>query len=180
MPIDIKSFKKVDEYVYEIPADYRPGMRVRARIYADRHILEAASKDRSLEQLINTAWLPGVSSHVLAMPDIHEGYGFPIGGVAATRRSDGVISPGGVGYDINCGVRLLATDLDAEEVRPFMAELMDVVAQAIPAGVGRGGDVKLRKARMDEPLEGRHSYQNPYQLKKNQRKWQKKKSKKMC
>ena len=154
MTFDISRLKRVSEFLYEIPADYRPGMRVPARLYADHAILEAAAQDRSIEQLVNVAWLPGVVLHALAMPDIHEGYGFPIGGVAATSRTGGVISPGGVGYDINCGVRLMATNLDAAEVGPLIGELMDALAQAVPAGVGRGGDVRLIKAGMDEPLEG--------------------------
>ncbi|NPV06627.1 MAG: RtcB family protein [Anaerolineae bacterium] len=150
----MSSLVKLDEYVYEIPASYRADMRVPARLYADEMILQAALEDRSLEQLANVAWLPGIVSYALAMPDIHEGYGFPIGGVAATRVDQGVVSPGGVGYDINCGVRLLASNLDAEEVRPYLARLMDAAAQSIPAGVGRGGDVRLQRARLDDALEG--------------------------
>jgi tRNA-splicing ligase RtcB len=151
---DLSTITKVGEYLYEIPASAHPGMKVPARLYADETILRDASEDRSLEQLANVAWLPGIVSYSLAMPDIHEGYGFPIGGVAATRVDQGVVSPGGVGYDINCGVRLLASNLDAEEVRPFLAQLMDAVARGVPAGVGRGGDVRLAKARLDDALEG--------------------------
>ena len=99
---------QVDETLWEIPATSRPDMRVPARVFADRVLLDAILADRSLEQLENVATLPGIVEAALAMPDIHQGYGFPVGGVAATETPDGVVSPGGVGYDINCGVRLLA------------------------------------------------------------------------
>src|ERR687887_2311097 len=98
----------VDETTYEIPADARPDMRVPARVFADEELLGAIREDRSLEQLQNVACLPGIVEAALAMPDIHQGYGFPVGGIAATEATGGVVSPGGVGYDINCGVRLLA------------------------------------------------------------------------
>ncbi len=102
-----KDFKKINNYLYEIPKSYRSDMMVPARFYSDEYLLESALKDNSLEQLINITTLPGVFMYSLAMPDIHQGYGFPIGGVGATKLPDGVISPGGVGYDINCGVRSL-------------------------------------------------------------------------
>ena len=107
--VTIHDFNRIEEYVYEVPASYRKDMMVPARFYADATLLEGVKNDRSLEQLVNTATLPGAVKYALAMPDIHQGYGFPIGGVLATQLPDGVISPGGVGYDINCGVRLLAT-----------------------------------------------------------------------
>ena len=100
-------FKRVAPYIYEIPKAFRADMRVPARFYADGSLLEGALGDKSLDQLVNTATMPGIVKYALAMPDIHQGYGFPIGGVVATELPDGVISPGGVGYDINCGVRLL-------------------------------------------------------------------------
>src|SRR5512145_2424771 len=96
------NFKRLDKYLYEIPKSYRGDMRVPARFYANPELLAAALGDKSLEQLVNTATLPGVTRYALAMPDIHQGYGFPIGGVVATELPDGIISPGGVGYDINC------------------------------------------------------------------------------
>ena len=107
---------RLDETLWEIPAEARPDMRVPARIFADRELLEAIVGDRSLEQLQNVATLPGIVEAALAMPDIHQGYGFPVGGVAAMELPDGVVSPGGVGYDINCGVRLLALPLSAAEL----------------------------------------------------------------
>jgi len=141
--VSINDFKQIDEYVYEVPASYRSDMRVPARFYADAALLEGVKNDRSLEQLVNTAVLPGAVKHVLAMPDIHQGYGFPIGGVVATELPDGVISPGGVGYDINCGVRLLATHLEKEEVIPYLGDLASALYTNCPSGVGRGGSIKL-------------------------------------
>ncbi|MQY55399.1 MAG: RNA-splicing ligase RtcB, partial [Dehalococcoidia bacterium] len=105
---------KIDDYRWEIPQSYKAGMRVPGLIYADEGMLAHIRGEEALEQVANVAFLPGIVSRSLAMPDIHWGYGFPIGGVAATRVSDGVISPGGVGFDINCGVRLLRTNLSEE------------------------------------------------------------------
>lgn len=146
--------KRIEKYLWEIPVDFRSDMRVPARIYADDDLLEAALQDRSVEQLINTACLPGVVKYTLAMPDIHQGYGPPIGGVAAMNVKDGVVSPGAVGYDINCGVRLLRTNLEAERVKPLMAEIMDALYHGVPSGVGRGGDVRVSGKDMDDVLEG--------------------------
>lgn len=138
-------FQRISPYLYEIPASYRADMRVPARFYADGELLEAALGDKSLEQLVNTATLPGAVKYALAMPDIHQGYGFPIGGVVATAVPDGVISPGGVGYDINCGVRLLGTHLDEQDLAPFLDELATELARNCPHGVGRGGRVRLSR-----------------------------------
>ncbi len=108
--VEKKHFRQLSPYLYEIPQSYRSDMRVPARIYADQALLSQIMHDQSLEQLVNTATLPGIVKYALAMPDIHQGYGFSIGGVVATDPAQGgVISPGGVGYDINCGVRLLAS-----------------------------------------------------------------------
>jgi tRNA-splicing ligase RtcB len=128
-------------------------MRVPARIYADETILEASLRDKSLIQLVNTATLPGIVGYALSMPDIHQGYGFPIGGVVATRVEDGVVSPGGVGYDINCGVRLLASEMEEGEVRPYLDDLATLLYQHVPSGVGVGGFLKLKKKELDEVLE---------------------------
>jgi tRNA-splicing ligase RtcB len=144
---------RVQEYLWEIPADFRKDMRVPARLYADRQVLEGALADLSLEQLINTACLPGIVRHALAMPDIHQGYGFPIGGVVATRLPDGVISPGGVGYDINCGVRLLAAQVSAEEVRPLLQELASAIYAHCPSGVGAAGSVRLSERELSAVLQ---------------------------
>ncbi|MFH1680481.1 MAG: RtcB family protein [Candidatus Eisenbacteria bacterium] len=118
-------------------------MRVPGVIYADRAALEKIQRDRSLEQVANVAHLPGIVGRSLAMPDIHWGYGFPIGGVAAMDMDEGVISPGGVGYDINCGVRLAVCNLDREEVAPHAEALVSALFARVPCGVGRGGDLRL-------------------------------------
>ncbi len=151
--IDRKNIQKLSPYLYEIPTSFRQDMRVPARIYADERILEASLRDKSLIQLINTSTLPGIVGYALAMPDIHQGYGFPIGGVIATRVSDGVVSPGGVGYDINCGVRLLASELEEGEVQPHLDDLATMLYQHVPSGVGVGGFLKLSKKELNELLE---------------------------
>jgi len=148
-----KDFRKVEKYVYEIPKGFRPDMRVPARLYADEELLETALRDRSVEQLVNTATLPGVVKYTLAMPDIHQGYGPPIGGVIPSRTSDGIISPGAVGYDINCGVRLLRSNILAEEVKPIMDDIVRALFRGVPSGVGRGGDIRLSDREMNEVLE---------------------------
>ncbi len=149
-----RDFTRIDDFLYELPAGFRPGMRVPARFYADEALMEGLAGDRSLEQLANTATLPGVVGYALAMPDIHQGYGFPIGGVVATALPDGVISPGGVGYDINCGVRLLASRLEREAIDPHLESLASALFANCPSGVGRGGEVKLKSRELDEILEG--------------------------
>lgn len=136
--------KKIDDYRWEIPKSYKPGMRVPGRIFADEKILPKIREDQSLEQVANVAFLPGIVGHSLAMPDIHWGYGFPIGGVAATDpKEGGVVSPGGVGYDINCGVRMMRTDLREEDVRPYMKDLIGQLFNHVPCGVGQAGAIKL-------------------------------------
>lgn len=146
-------FKRISPYIHEIPQEFRPDMRVPARFYADDELLEAALGDKSLDQLVNTATLPGAVKYALAMPDIHQGYGFPIGGVIATELPDGVISPGGVGYDINCGVRLLATHLDEEEIAPYLDELATLLQINCPSGVGRGGTIRLKRHELAQLIE---------------------------
>jgi len=143
---------RLSKYLYEIPTSFRGDMRVPARIYADDELLEQALHDRSMEQLINTTTLPGVVRYTLAMPDVHQGYGFSIGGVAATEMPDGIISPGGVGYDINCGVRLLASSIRRDEIASSLADLMDGLYHQVPSGVGRGGAIRLSKGDMNQVL----------------------------
>ena len=126
--------KQINDTLWEIPKS--GGMRVPGRIYASRQMMESIREDQSLEQVANVAHLPGIVKYSLAMPDIHWGYGFPIGGVCATRREDGVISPGGVGYDINCGVRLVGTSLTAEQVQPRIKQLVSSLFKHVPTGVG--------------------------------------------
>jgi tRNA-splicing ligase RtcB len=151
--VSSRDFKRVDPYLYEVPPSYREDMRVPARFYADPELLEAALVDKSLEQLVNTATLPGIVKYALAMPDIHQGYGFPIGGVVATELPNGVISPGGVGYDINCGVRLLATHLEQEEVTSYLDDLASILYANCPSGVGKGGNIKLKPGELDRLVE---------------------------
>jgi tRNA-splicing ligase RtcB len=145
--------EQIGPFTYQIAADWRADMQAPARILADPEILAAAASDRSLEQLVNTACLPGIVKYALAMPDVHQGYGFPIGGVAATAAPDGVISPGGVGYDINCGVRLLGTHLVREEVRPHLEDLVTAIYAHCPSGVGRGGAIRLKPKELRQVLE---------------------------
>jgi tRNA-splicing ligase RtcB len=145
------ALRQVDEVVWEIPADTRPDMRVPARIFADAELLDAIAGDRSLEQLENVACLPGVVDAALAMPDIHQGYGFPVGGVAATAPPDGVVSPGGVGYDINCGVRLLALPLAADELGDRRERLVHEISRAIPAGAGKHA-LELERSELERVL----------------------------
>jgi tRNA-splicing ligase RtcB len=145
---------KIDDYRWEIPKSYKPGMRVPGLVYADEAMLEVIREEQSLEQVVNVSFLPGIVGRSLAMPDIHWGYGFPIGGVAATRVSDGVISPGGVGYDINCGVRLLRTDLTEDEVRPKIKELVNALFHDVPSGLGSEGKIRVGEKEIDEVLIG--------------------------
>jgi len=153
MMVQSRDFKRIDKYLYEVPQSFREDMRVPARFYADPELMEGALGDKSLEQLVNTATLPGVVKHALAMPDIHQGYGFPIGGVVATELPDGVISPGGVGYDINCGVRLLATHLQQEEIAPHLDELASTLYANCPSGVGKGGNIRLKTGELERLVE---------------------------
>src|SRR5208337_2621700 len=141
---------RIDKYVWEIPADAQPGMRVPGRIYADDALIEKMRTDATLQQCANVATLPGLYKWAITMPDGHEGYGFPIGGVAATDYENGVISPGGVGYDINCGVRLLATTLTEEEIRPKLAPLAETIFRNVPSGLGsRRKDLSISSADLD-------------------------------
>jgi tRNA-splicing ligase RtcB len=144
--------KKIDDYRWEIPREYKSGMRVPGLIYAREDMLDSIREEQAAEQVVNVAFLPGIVGHSLAMPDIHWGYGFPIGGVAATRAEDGVVSPGGVGYDINCGVRLLRTNLREHEVRPKMEELLSQIFINVPSGLGSTGKIKVGKKEMDDIL----------------------------
>src|SRR3989441_1919702 len=132
--------RSVGPYEWEVPGGEVSGMRVPGRVFADDGLIAKARDDRALEQVANVATLPGIVRASYAMPDIHWGYGFPVGGVAATDVSaGGVVSPGGVGFDICCGVRLLRSDLDIEEVRPHLAELTRLLGARIPRGVGTKG-----------------------------------------
>jgi len=136
--------ERIDECCWRIPKDYKIGMRVEGRIFADDRLLQQIRSDQAPEQVANVAFLPGIQMASLAMPDIHWGYGFCIGGVCATDPdAGGVVSPGGVGYDINCGVRLMRTNLASHEVQPKIEPLMERLFRQIPAGVGRGGTYRF-------------------------------------
>jgi len=143
---------QLDDVLWEIPPQTRPDMRVPARIFADRELLDAIAGDHSLEQLQNVTTLPGIVDAALAMPDIHQGYGFPVGGVAATALPDGVVSPGGVGYDINCGVRLLALPISEPELGDRRQRLVHELSRAIPAGTGKHGPLRLSSLELDAVL----------------------------
>src|SRR4051794_11477032 len=132
--------EQVDACCWRIPKSYRPGMRVDGLIFTNERLLDQLKKDQAPEQVANVAFLPGIQSASLAMPDIHWGYGFCIGGVAATDPDEGgVISPGGVGYDINCGVRLVRTNLSYQEIKPHLRQLVDTLFRNVPTGAGRSG-----------------------------------------
>lgn len=155
-----KDLRKISEYIWEIPKEYRSDsldrfgikMRVPARVFANEKLVEDLFKDRSLEQLVNVATLPGIQRWALSMPDIHEGYGFPIGGVAAFDVEEGIISPGGIGYDINCGVRLIKTPVTYAEIKDKIGELATNLYNEVPSGVGRGGRLKLANKELDDVL----------------------------
>jgi tRNA-splicing ligase RtcB (3'-phosphate/5'-hydroxy nucleic acid ligase) len=148
----MSELQRIDETTWEIPRSSRDDMRVPARIFADAEILEEIGGDHSLEQLENVATLPGVVGAAIAMPDIHQGYGFPVGGVAATELPDGVVSPGGVGYDINCGVRLLALPLAETELGERREALVHEISRSVPAGAGKSGGHRLDDKLLDGVL----------------------------
>jgi tRNA-splicing ligase RtcB (3'-phosphate/5'-hydroxy nucleic acid ligase) len=148
-----QELKQISEILWEIPRSFRADMRVPARVYATKEMLQGIIQDRSLEQLINVASLPGIQKCALVMPDVHEGYGFPIGGVAATRYPDGVISPGGIGYDINCGVKLLKSNMTGEDLAKYLQPLSKEIFKQVPSGVGRSGFLKLSTKNLDRVLE---------------------------
>jgi len=143
---------RIGECRWEIPQNFKAGMRVPGLVYASETMLEHIWGERAIEQVANVAFLPGIVGRSLAMPDIHWGYGFPIGGVAATSARNGVVSPGGVGFDINCGVRLLRTNLTAEDVRPLMERLLDDLYRNVPSGLGSAGKIKVSEKELDEVL----------------------------
>ncbi len=144
--------KKIGNMTYEIEKDDSMGMRVPVHIYANEQLLEKMMSDRTIKQAINVSTIPGILSHVAVLPDGHEGYGFPVGGVAAMDAEEGMISPGGVGYDINCGVRLLRTNLKEEDVRPKLKELVNDLFSSVPSGVGSKGAIRLTSSQLDEVL----------------------------
>jgi len=145
--------EQVGPYLWRIPPDAKPGMRVPGLIVADEALISHIRREASLEQLANGATLPGIVKAALAMPDIHQGYGLPVGGVVATDAERGVVSPGAIGFDINCGVRLLATGLDAVEVKPHLDDLVNALFTSIPTGVGSESRVALAPGDLNRVLE---------------------------
>lgn len=150
--ITFKNMHKLSEYLWEITQDYSTNMRVSARVYATKRMLEDILGEKAVEQLINMTTLPGIEKYALAMPDIHQGYGFPIGGVAAFREEDGIISPGGVGYDINCGVRLLLSQTTHAQIKDSIDELVTQIFSRVPSGVGSSGNIILKSKELDAVL----------------------------
>jgi len=134
---------KITDNIWEVPVAFSKYMRVPARIYADQQLLAAMKRDETLTQAVNIAQLPGLLKYSITLPDGHQGYGFPIGGVGAFDAEEGIITPGGVGYDINCGVRLMRTDLTFEEVNPVKSALIDEIFRLVPCGVGVGSKLRL-------------------------------------
>ena len=146
----LQDINKISEFEWEIPKSFRDDMQVPVKIFATRKLLEEVINDRSLEQAVNSATLPGLVGQMIVMPDMHQGYGFPIGGVAASRYPKGVISPGAIGYDINCGVRLLATKISYDQAEPWLDDLASALNHYCPSGVGVGGHLKLSLHELDE------------------------------
>ncbi len=144
--------KKIGNLTYKIEKDETIGMNVPVIIYANEKLLEKMMSDRTIKQAVNVATIPGTVQNVVVLPDGHEGYGFPVGGVAAMDAEEGMISPGGVGYDINCGVRLLRTNLKEQDVRPKLKELVADLFNSVPSGVGSKGAIKLSNSQLDEVL----------------------------
>lgn len=147
-----ENFQKISDWLWEVPKTFRGDMNAPARVYASERMLEYVLRDKSTNQLINVAALPGITKYSLSMPDMHEGYGFPIGGVAAMDMENGVISPGGVGYDINCGMRLLKSQLSESEIRPNLEKLADRIQEEVPSGLGRGRKTKFSLKEIDKIL----------------------------
>ena len=145
--------ERVDDYRWRIPRSYKPGMRTDAIIFASEDMVPSLREDNAPEQAANVATLPGIVGSSLAMPDIHWGYGFPIGGVAAMDAEEGVISPGGIGFDINCGVRLVRTNLEEKDVRPHIKELISTLFKNVPAGVGSKGVIDFSGGKFDDVLQ---------------------------
>ncbi len=144
--------KKIDDYRWEIPTSYKQGMSVPGLVYTSQSMLNHIWEEQAIEQVANVAFLPGIVGHSMAMPDIHWGYGFAIGGVAGMRVADGVVSPGGVGFDINCGVRLLRTNLTREEVKPKIEQLVIALYSSIPSGVGSEGKLRVSEKELNEVM----------------------------
>jgi tRNA-splicing ligase RtcB len=172
--MNIENLVKISDTEWEIPTYIRNDMRVPVRLFATRELLEQIMDDKSLDQAVNAATLPGLVGHVIVMPDMHQGYGFPIGGVAATEYPGGVISPGAIGYDINCGVRLLGSNIEFEAVRGEMDRLATLLNTYCPSGVGKQGIMKVSIKELDQILRDgsrwalKHGYASEADLKRTE------------
>ena len=147
-------YKQLNKLSWEIPKEYKSGMRVPGRIFADEVLILKMAQDRTLEQCTNVTFLPGIQKYAITLPDGHEGYGFPIGGVAAFDSEEGIISPGGIGYDINCGVRLLRSDLMKKDLELKLPHLLDALFNTIPSGLGSTGKVRLTETDINNVISG--------------------------
>jgi tRNA-splicing ligase RtcB (3'-phosphate/5'-hydroxy nucleic acid ligase) len=147
--VNINDLKQITQFEWEIPKSYRQDMLVPVRLFATRQLLDEIAADKSLDQAVNSATLPGLAGPVVVMPDMHQGYGFPIGAVAATRYPAGVVSPGGIGYDINCGVRLLGSQIEFESVKQYIGDLATALNHHCPSGVGTKGHIRLSEKELD-------------------------------
>ena len=156
--ISKKDFKKISDWIWEVPKNFRSDMRAPARVYASEKMLEEIFRDKSIPQLLNGTTLPGIVRHAIAMPDCHQGYAVPIGFVGAIRISDGVISPGACGFDINCGMRLLKSRHTVKEIKPYLEKLAAEIQKEVPAGLGKGRQIKLSIKEIDKILEGGVQY----------------------
>ena len=155
---------KINDYEFRMEKDESKGMKVPVTIYANDTLISKMLVDRTIEQATNVATLPGIMKHVVVLPDGHEGYGFPVGAVGATDLEEGVISPGGVGYDINCGVRLIRTSLREADLKEGVKDLVNQLFKSIPSGLGSEGALRLTKSDLDEYLEEgvKHAIANGY------------------
>jgi tRNA-splicing ligase RtcB len=164
--VAVDKLKKISEDVWEIPTDYKPGMNVPGHIFLSDRLM-GGLESGALDQTANVATLPGIQKYSMAMPDVHIGYGFPIGGVAAFDMETGVISPGGVGFDINCGVRLLRSELTAEEVKPHKVDLINALYEAVPSGLGSESKFRVNDAQLAEVFRigARWAVENGYGVK---------------
>jgi tRNA-splicing ligase RtcB len=144
--------EKIDPFTWRIPQSYQKGMKVPGRVYADEELIKKMQTDMTLQQCTNVAHLPGIYKWAITLPDGHEGYGFPIGGVAATDYEEGVISPGGVGYDINCGARLIRTNLMEKDIKPYISQILELLFSYIPSGLGSRGRLKVSHSELEKVI----------------------------
>ncbi len=150
--MNIGALERKGDYLWELPKSYKAGMRVPGLVIGDERLVQNMIDDNAIEQVANVAFLPGIQRHSLAMPDIHWGYGLPIGGVAPIRKRDGVVSPGGVGSDINCGVRLLRTNLQVEDIKGHISDLIDKLFTKVPSGLGSTSKIHLNQSELYKVL----------------------------